>query len=73
MAECQDYYELAIGEDPNNALLFDRYAFFLLRQQKIVDALGKADRATGMARRAIPKCGSQRGLSSAISANQKKL
>ncbi len=46
MAECLEYYELAIGEDPNNALLFDRYAFFLLRQGTVDEALGKAYRAT---------------------------
>ncbi len=45
LEECQEYYELAVGEDPQNALLFDRYAFFLLRQQRFDEALGKANRA----------------------------
>lgn len=48
--ECHELYELAVSEDPQNGLLFDRYALFLLRQVRSPEeALGKSDRAVALA------------------------
>ena len=48
--DCEAFYEQAIAEDPNNGLLFDRYALFLLRKRHDPErALGKSERATELA------------------------
>lgn len=44
--DCETYYELAVAEDPENGLLFDRYAMFLFKLRRLDDARGKAVRAT---------------------------
>jgi len=46
---CEEYYEFAIVEDPENGALFDRYAMFLKTIGRLTDALGKAVRATDLA------------------------
>jgi tetratricopeptide (TPR) repeat protein len=47
--DCESYYELAVAEDPDNGLLFDRYAFFLLRRKNAPEmAYDKAVRATDL-------------------------
>ena len=47
--ECEEYYELAVVEDPENGLLFDRYAMFLKLIGRTADALSKSTRATDLA------------------------
>ncbi|AKV04336.1 Translation initiation factor 2 [Labilithrix luteola] len=48
--ECEKLFESAIGEDPNNGLLFDQYALFLLQNRTDpARALGKAEKATALA------------------------
>lgn len=47
--ECEDYYELAVVEDPENGPLFDRYAMFLRLIGRTPDALSKSARATDLA------------------------
>jgi len=47
--ECEEYYELAVVDDPENGLLFDRYAMFLRTLERYPEALGKATRATDLA------------------------
>jgi tetratricopeptide (TPR) repeat protein len=44
--DCEMYYELAVAEDPSNAMLFDRYSMFLYKMRRYADALGKSVRAT---------------------------
>lgn len=44
--DCERNYELAVVEDKTNGLLFDRYAYFLFRQERLDDALGRSREAT---------------------------
>lgn len=46
---CEENYELAVVEDPENGLLFDRYAMFLKLRNRLEDALAKAQEATRLA------------------------
>ncbi|MFO0603083.1 MAG: tetratricopeptide repeat protein [Polyangiales bacterium] len=49
-ADCDLYYEMAVTEDPDNALLYDRYAMYLFqRRNRHEEALNKAIRATQLA------------------------
>lgn len=49
--DCELFYEEAIGADPENGLLFDRFAYFLFSQRRLPEALLKATQATSLAPR----------------------
>lgn len=44
--EAEGWYELAVGADSSNAALRDRYAYFLMSRQKLLQALDQATAAT---------------------------
>jgi tetratricopeptide (TPR) repeat protein len=44
--DCELFYDEAIVADSANGWLFDRYAYFLLTQQRLEEALDKATKAT---------------------------
>jgi tetratricopeptide (TPR) repeat protein len=43
--ECELFFDEAASEDSSNAMLFDRYAYFLFKRNRLEDALQKASKA----------------------------
>lgn len=43
--ECELFFDEATSQDRSNAMLFDRYAYFLFRRNRLAEALEKASKA----------------------------